>query len=132
MTLLWEILCLVGEAILQFAWYRWTGWYSDDFSRSERTINKVTSQRKLAKIAQKAPHPEARRMALRRLTDPAELAYVAKKAKAPHVRQAAVERLDPRQHQALLAEIVAHDGDQNVRRAAYEKLSGQSRPPALY
>ena len=106
------------ETCGQASWQRVNRAKFAKFKLRDRSI----SQRTLARIAQKAPLPEVRQMAMERLTDPARLARIAKTARAPHARQAAIEKLDPKQHQSLLTNIATHDPDPTVRHAARKKL----------
>ena len=130
-------------------------WQSKDWYKSEKAVSKITDQRKLAKIAKRAPHPNTRaaaiiqleeqhqilfadiakndnyenvgKVAVKKLINQELLADVTKNAKRVDIREEAFYKLDEQQHQILYAEIAKKDDFKNIsiRLTAVRRLDKQ-------
>jgi hypothetical protein len=89
-------------------------------------IEKMTNQKKLARIAKRSKKRTFRRAAVRNvnLTDQTVLADIAKTDSDSEVRTAAVQNVNLTD-QTVLADIAKNDSDWNVRIAAAKKLTDQ-------
>jgi hypothetical protein len=98
-------------------------WKSKNKEKALRAIEKMTDQKKLAKVAKTAESWEVRKRAVWKITDQSMLVDVAKNDGDSRVRKAAVEELTD---QSALADIAKNDKDSDVRKAAVEKLTDKS------
>jgi CHAT domain-containing protein/Tfp pilus assembly protein PilF len=83
-------------------------------------IEKLNSQKFLAKVLMNNPDQEIRKSAVERLTDQNGLADAAQNDSVAEIRVAAAERLD---NPEILAEIARNDADPAVRKAASVRLA---------
>ena len=89
------------------------------------SIEKLTDQTILAKVAHNDKHTSARKSAIEKLTDQATLADVAKNDSDASVRKAAIEKITVLTD-LVLAEFAKNDSDASVRRVTIEKLNNQT------
>jgi len=89
---------------------------------SVETVQRMTDQRELAKIALEDKDGRVRRAAAEKLTDQALLARIAAEDKDWNVRRADVEKITD---QALLAKIAGEEKDRDIRRAVAAKITDQ-------
>jgi hypothetical protein len=140
--------CLLANALVGCASSVRTIGRSKDEKAHQATVEKLTDESLLAKIALEDKYVNVRFTAVRKLTDQAILAKIAVEDKNDLVRKAAVEKLNDqallvkiavedkgwyvRLHavkrlndQALLVKITVEDNDEHVRQAAVERLTDQ-------
>ena len=98
-------------------------WQSEDYQKRIKAVEKITDQRKLARIAREAPCGHTRGEAIGKLngTHQTLFADIAKNDTDENARHAAVKKLEW-QYQDLFAHIAKNDKDEEVRMAAIEKL----------
>ncbi len=96
----------------------------DETDKIARERQAPPSEAKSAENALKSVDPDVRYKAVEKLTDEKRLARIAKSDPSHHVRWAAVERL--RIDQATLAQIALHDPDELVRLRAVHRLNDRT------